>query len=130
MISNFFRLVYNDIPYEVFQKTPDRYLNIKPKYYDRVYLCVEDLRPTDAPNVLLPIKGFICKKFDDFEFADEYLQMMPNKDKIRSALIPVCKWCPQFLDTFVLKSYLKKIFWIGKHSFIRSDGQQRYKSNE
>lgn len=127
MISNFFRLVHNDVPYELLQKTPDSYLRPRPKYYDRVYLCVEDLRPTGAPNASLPIKGFLCKKFDDFEFADEYLQKFTNKDNLRSAMIPVCKWCPEFLDQFVLNRYLKKIFWVGRHSFVRSDGQQRYK---
>lgn len=127
MISNFFRVVHNDVPFELFQKTPEVYLQPKPKYYDRVYLCVEDLRPTGSPNVSLPIKGFLCKKFDDFEFADEYLQKFTNKENLRSAMIPVCRWCPQFLDSFVLKHYLKKIFWVGRHSFVRGDGQQRYK---
>jgi hypothetical protein len=127
MIANFFRLVHSDVPYELFYKTPDKYYNMRPKYYDRVYLCIEDLRPTGAPNVTLPIKGFLCRKFDDFEFADEYLQAFPNKDNIRSVMIPVCKWCPVFLDTFVLNSYLQKFFWIGKHSFVRNDGQERYK---
>lgn len=128
MISNFFRIVYNDIPFDLFQKTPESYLRPKPKYYDRVYLCVEDLRPSGQPNVSLPIKGFLCKKFDDFVVADEYLEeKFTNKDKLRSAMIPVCKWCPQFLDTFVLNIYLKKIFWVGRHSFVRNDGERRYK---
>lgn len=126
MISNFIRLIQNDVPYELFQRVSDRYRG-PPKYYDRVYLCVEDLREINGPNATLPIKGFLCKKFDDFEFADEYFQNMPNKEKIRSAMIPVCKWSPEFLDSFVLNSYLKKIFWLNKNSFIRSDGTKRYK---
>lgn len=129
MISNFFRIVHSDVPYELFQKEPK--LNIgyrsKSKYYDRVYLCIEDLRQTEMPNISCPINGFLCKKFDDFEFADEYFQKMANKDKIRSAMIPVCKWCPLFLDSFVLKTYLRKIFWKGRHSFIRSDGDRKSK---
>lgn len=121
MISNFFRIIHND---DVNFALDHKY-KPKPKYYDRVYLCIEDLRPTGQPNVSSPIKGFLCKKFDDFEFADEYYQQIPNKDNFRSTMIPICKWCPSFLDSFVLNSYLKKIFWIGSHHFIRSDGYPR-----
>ena len=125
MISNFFRIVHNDVPFDLFQKPRDDYLRPKPKYYDRVYLCVEDLRPSNTPNVSLPIKGFLCKKFDDFEFADEYFQKFTNKDKLRNAMIPICRWCPFFLDQIVLNIYLRKIFWVGRHSFVRSDGERR-----
>jgi hypothetical protein len=121
MISNFFRLIHNDVPYDLFQRIEYKEKS-PPKYYDRVYLCIEDLRPTGAANVSSPIKGFLCKKFDDFEFADEYLQKFPNKHDIRSTMIPICKWSPAFLDSFILNSRLRKIFWLGKHSFVRSDG--------
>lgn len=125
MISNFFRLVHNDVPYELFQRQPENYEKPRPKYYDRVYLCVEDLRPTGEPNTSHPIKGFLCKTFDDFEFADEHFQRLPNKDKIRSAIIPMCKWSPQIFDPIFLSIRLKKIFWIGKHLHVRSDGNRR-----
>lgn len=128
MISNFFRLVHNDFPHELFERPQlDIYNRPRPKYYDRVYLCVEDLRPNGEPNLSLPIKGFLCKKFDDFEFADEYFQKFTNKDKLRSTMIPICKWCPSFLDKFLVNYYLKKIFWIGRHSFVRNDGSSRQK---
>jgi hypothetical protein len=115
----FFNIVHNDVPYEIFQKLDTKNNGHHSKYYDRVYLCVEDLRPYDIPNKNQPIRGFICKKFSDFEFADEYYQKMPNKDKIRSAMIPICKWSPAWLDSFLVGFYLKKIFWLGRN-YVRN----------
>jgi len=115
----FFNIVHNDVPYEIFQRLDTKNNNMPSKYYNRVYLCVEDLRPYDIPNQNLPIRGFICKKFSDFEFADEYYQKMKNKDKIRSAMIPICKWSPAWLDSFLVGIYLKKIFWLGNH-YVRN----------
>lgn len=120
MISNFFRIIHSDDIHFALDQTNNKYKPLirKSKYYDRVYLCIEDLRPTGQPNVSSPIKGFLCKKFHDFEFADEYFQSMPNNDKLRSTMIPLCKWVPSFLDSFLLNIYLKKIFWIGKHNIV------------
>lgn len=115
----FFNIVYNDVPYEIFQRIETEKYRTKPKYYNRVYLCVEDLRPDGMPNHTGPIRGFICKKFSDFEFADEYYQKIQNHDKIRSAMIPICKWSPAWLDGFLINMYLKKMFWLGKH-YIRT----------
>ena len=102
-----------------FQRSDTKNNRHTPKYYNRVYLCVEDLRPSNKPNNNGAILGFICKKFSDFEFADEHYQKMPNKDKIRSALIPICKWSPLWLDKFILDIYLKKTFWLGRH-YVRN----------
>lgn len=124
MISNFFRIIHNDVPYELFQRS-DPSIYPHKKYYDRVYLCIEDLRPNNQANVVSPIRGFLCKKFDDFEFADDYLQTLSNKNNIRSTMIPICRWSPSFLDSFILSIRLKNIFWLGKHSFVRSDGSSR-----
>lgn len=121
MISNFFRIIHSDDVHFALDYNNNHKYKPKPKYYDRVYLCIEDLRPTGKSNVSSPIKGFLCQKFDDFEFADEYFQQMHNKDNLRSTMIPICKWSPSFLDSFILNSYLKKIFWIGRHSFIRDN---------
>jgi hypothetical protein len=118
----FFRRVYSDVPYEMIHR-PDPIINYKmpSKYYNRVYLCIEDLRPEYCPNKVLPIKGFICKEFSDFEFADEEFQMIKtNKGDVRSTMIPMCRWSPRFLDRFLLDMYLKKIFWLGKHTIISS----------
>lgn len=102
-----FRLVYNDVPFELFENPMKNEPN---KYYDRVYLCIEDVK---EPNNDAQIKGFICKKFDDFEYADTYAQSV-IKNKVRSAMIPICKWSPKFLDPFLLNMYLKQHFWGGK----------------
>lgn len=106
MIINIFKLVHNDVPFEIFQRNPITPPN---KYYDRVYLCMEDI----PDNNNMPINGFICKQFDDFEFAEKYLQDIKIKNR-RQAMIPICKWSPKFLDPFFLNMYLKKLFWIGK----------------
>lgn len=114
----FFSRVYSDVPYEMIHRPNNNEIYRMPnKYYNRVYLCVEDLRPSNTPNKDLPIKGFICKEFSDFEFADEEFQIIKTKKgDIRSTMIPICKWSPRFLDRFLLDIYLKKIFWLGKHS--------------
>ena len=103
------RVAYNDVPFELFQREP--MIPQPSKYYDRVYLCIEDVK--DSNNDSPQIKGFICKKFDDFEYADTYAQSV-IKNKVRSAMIPICKWSPKFLDPFLLNIYLKKHFWGGK----------------
>lgn len=111
-IPIFLNSFYNDVPHGLLQRI-DRHP--APKYYNRVYLCIEDLTPTNVTNHNMPIRGFICKKFGDFEFADEYYQNMPNKDNIRSAMIPICKWSPSWLDKYILDFRLKKMFWLGRH---------------
>lgn len=111
----FFNIVYNDIPYDIFQP-----LERQPpsKYYNRVYLCTEKVTTKNTDNNF-PIHGFVCKKFSDFEFADNYLHTIHNKDKIRSAMIPICKWSPAWLDKYILNFRLKKMFWLGKHSIYK-----------
>jgi hypothetical protein len=115
---SFFSRVYNDVPYEMIHRpNTDQNYRMSSKYYNRVYLCVEDLRPYNVPNKDMPIKGFVCKEFSDFEFADEEFQAIKmKKGDVRSTMIPICKWSPRFLDRFLLDIYLKKIFWLGKHS--------------
>jgi len=113
--------IYSDVPYEIIHRTNNNQTYKMPsKYYNRVYACTEDLRQYNKANDSSPIQGFICKEFSDFEFADEYLCLKTkNNSNIRHALIPICKWSPKCIDKFLLDIYLKKIFWIGKHSIRR-----------
>lgn len=104
--SSFFRVVYNDVPVDILQRDP-----IKPnKYYDRVYVCIEE------PNESSAIKGFMCKKFSDYENANKYVEGVIQNKNVRKAMIPICRWSPKFLDPFLLNMYLKKTFWGGKIS--------------
>lgn len=87
-------------------------------WYDRVYLCYEDI-VHKTPNNSLPIKGFKCYKYNSFENADagwdkdisEY-----NKMSIRVTMIPICKWVPQVFDNYILNWKLRNIYWLGKHT--------------
>ena len=93
--------------------------NNKNEWYDRVYLCWED---TDfkPPKTSAPIKGFKCYKYNSFEIADfdwntklqEYHRM-----NIRHTMIPICKWVPCIFDKYILDRKLKKMYWLGNHSF-------------
>lgn len=95
-------------------------------WYDRVYLCYEDV-PHYSPNYSLPIKGFKCYKYNSFENADlawnkdlsEY-----NKMTIRSTMIPICRWVPQIFDKYILNWKLKNMYWLGKHTI--GQGYNRY----
>lgn len=107
---SFFKVAYNDVPFELIQRGP-----IKPNYYDRVYVCIEELK-NNQPNNCEPIKGFICKKFSDYETANKYVESVTTNKNRRNTMIPICRWSPKFLDPFLLNMYLKKTFWGGKIS--------------
>lgn len=117
----FFKRVYNDVPYEIIHQKNSFDNRMPNKYYDRVYLCTEDLGPKGEPNKCLPIKGFVCKEFSDFEFADTEAQLLKLKyGDIRSTMIPLCRWMPRILDAFLLNMYLKRTFWGGKIKMYRN----------
>ena len=116
----FFKRVYNDVPYEIIQKNNFQG-KIPNEYYDRVYLCSEDLGSTAEPNKCLPIRGFVCKEFSDFEFAESEVRLLKLKyGDVRTTIIPLCKWTPRIFDAFFLNMYLKKVFWGGKIRMYRN----------
>jgi len=89
--------------------------NKKSNYYDRVYLCVEKNKSDD-----IIIEGFHCFRFKSFEDADSYYNNNNKNDSTiltRSTMIPICKWVPLFCDPYIINYKLKKLFWLGKHSF-------------
>jgi len=88
-------------------------------WYDRVYLCYEDV-PHKQPNDSLPITGFKCFKYNSFENADAGWHKDRhefNKMTIRVTMIPICKWVPQVFDKYILNWQLRDIYWLGKHTF-------------
>ena len=87
-------------------------------WYNRVYLCYEDVRH-NQPNDSLPIKGFRCYKYNSFENADYgWNNHSPefNKMNIRHTMIPICKWVPQIFDKYILNWKLRNMYWLGKHT--------------
>lgn len=117
----FFKRVYNDVPYDIIHGRPTLDNRDPNKYYDRVYLCTEDLGSNTESNKCLPIKGFVCKEFADFEFAAKEQMLLKLKyGDIRSAMIPLCRWTPRIFDAFLLDMYLKKKFWGGRIRMYRN----------
>lgn len=91
------------------------------KWYNRVYLCYEDIRHNE-PNNSLPIKGFNCYKYNSFKNADlgwNNHRLELNKMNIRVTMIPICKWVPQILDKYILNWKLINIYWLGKHKIVQ-----------
>ena len=87
-------------------------------WYDRVYLCYEDV-PHNQPNDSLPIKGFKCYKYNSFENADAgWNKDRPefNKMYIRVTMLPMCKWVPEIFDKYILNWKLRNMYWLGKHT--------------
>lgn len=87
-------------------------------WYDRVYLCYEDV-PHNQPNNSLPIKGFNCYRYNSFENADRgWDKDLPeyNTMPIRHTMIPICKWVPVIFDRYILDWKLKNMYWLGKHT--------------
>ena len=88
----------------------------KPKnpYYNRVYLCLEK----DYDNHGLPIKGFHCFQYHHFEEAHkEYYNIFSRFG--RPTIIPICKYVPSYFDPFIVNYKLKKMFWLGNHTFLK-----------
>lgn len=105
-------------------------INNSPKkstWYNRVYLCYEDVRH-NQPNDSLPIKGFKCYRYNSFENADYMFKKEPNKENIRHTMIPICKWVPQIFDKYILNWKLRNIYWLGKHTlYTRKMGNIPFK---
>ena len=100
---------------------------IEGNWYNRVYLCWEDTN-FDKPHTVNPVKGFNCYKYDSFEAADNVWQnTVSNKYKdmkIRSTIIPVCKWIPQIFDEYVINKQLRKMYWLEKNTFGIGDNNR------
>jgi hypothetical protein len=86
-------------------------------WYDRVYLCYEDV-PNNQPNNSLPIKGFKCYKYNSFENADNGWDNVISlqKNDIRHTMLPICRWVPVIFDRYILNWKLKNMYWLGKHT--------------
>jgi len=86
-------------------------------WYDRVYLCYEDV-PHNQPNNSLPIKGFKCYKYNSFENADAGWDNVISlqKNDIRHTMLPICRWVPVIFDRYILDWKLKNMYWLGKHT--------------
>lgn len=102
--------------------------NCSGDWYDRVYLCYEDLC-YNQPNDSLPIKGFNCYKYNSFKNADygwdSHIHIPEfNKMNIRHTMIPMCKWMPEVFDKYILNWKLRNMYWLGKHTL-----GQGYKMN-
>jgi hypothetical protein len=95
-------------------------------WYDRVYLCYEDV-PNNQPNNSLPIKGFKCYKYNSFENADNGWDNVISlqKNDIRHTMIPICKWVPVIFDRYILNWKLKNMYWLGKHTIGISNGYNK-----
>lgn len=87
------------------------------EWYDRVYLCYEDI---EKPNAHLPIKGFKCYKFNSFENVDTHSLSLKKHNEKRHTMIPICKWVPNIFDKYILNYKLKNIYWLGNISIYRN----------
>lgn len=92
-------------------------------WYNRVYLCYEDVRHNQS-NSVLPIKGFKCYKYNSFKNADSGFRPEFHKMNIRHTMIPICKWVPQIFDKYILNWKLRNMYWLGKHTI--GQGYNRY----
>jgi hypothetical protein len=95
-------------------------------WYDRVYLCYEDV-PHNQPNNSLPIKGFKCYKYNSFENADNGWDNVISlqKNDIRHTILPICRWVPVIFDRYILNWKLKNMYWLGKHTIGISNGYNK-----
>ena len=89
-------------------------------WYDRVYLCYEDV-PHNQPNNSLPIKGFKCYRYNSFENADNGWDNVISlqKNDIRHTMLPICRWVPVIFDRYILNWKLKNMYWLGYHTVNR-----------
>lgn len=95
-------------------------------WYDRVYLCYEDV-PHNQPNNSLPIKGFKCYRYNSFENADNGWDNVISlqKNDIRHTILPICRWVPVIFDRYILNWKLKNMYWLGKHTIGISNGYNK-----
>jgi hypothetical protein len=95
-------------------------------WYDRVYLCYEDV-PHNQPNNSLPIKGFKCYRYNSFENADNGWDNVISlqKNDIRHTMLPICRWVPVIFDRYILNWKLKNMYWLGKHTIGISNGYNK-----
>jgi hypothetical protein len=80
-------------------------------WYDRVYLCVEK-KPTWAIKNSVAVSGFECNLFDSLVAAEEFRRTTYSEHR-RSAILPICSFVPNMLDTAVLGTKLKNRFNMG-----------------
>jgi hypothetical protein len=89
-------------------------------FSDRVYLCWEDTN-FKLPTTYLPINGFKCYSYDSFKNADYALKNIIKPDnqsyKLRHTMIEINRWIPKIFDKYIINYKLKKMYWLGKHSF-------------
>ena len=118
--------IFNPFYYCSNPKNPN---NPNTHYYDRVYLCIEKEKEKEKDkvnfNMIAPIKGFNCLKFNNFEEADaEYYNNFSQFDR-RSTMIPICKYVPFYFDPFIVDYKLKNKFWLGKHNFLQQSKKNK-----
>lgn len=94
--------------------TPNKNTESGNNWYNRVYLCYEDV--SYKPNDILPIKGFKCYRYNSFENADKVSNKFYKMNNIRHTMIPICKWVPYIFDKYILNWKLRNIYWLGIHT--------------
>jgi hypothetical protein len=106
----------NDIAHINAIKTNDL---IKP-FPSRIYLCWEDTN-FKSPTTHLPINGFKCYRYNSFHCADYAWKNIIKPDyephKLRNTIIPINFWVPIIFDKYIINYQLKKMYWLGDHSF-------------
>lgn len=77
------------------------------KWYNRVYLCYENINNKENNNIYT-IYGVNCYKYSSLENAhfDSQVIMRNNLD-VRYTIIPICKWIPTIFDSLFLHYKLK-----------------------
>jgi hypothetical protein len=93
-------------------------------WFNRVYLCWE-YAIFRKPDSSLPIKGFKCYRFNNFENANNGRNYLLENDQespnVRHTMIPICKWVPQVFDKYILNWKLQNIYWKGHHMLGNGD---------
>ena len=95
--------------------TPEKPKKDNNKWYDSVYLCIQN---SSISNV--SVDGFKCFKFSNFKEADEYFDkknykiLTGGKEYHRHTMIPICKWVPIRYHKFFINYKLLKLFWVNK----------------
>ena len=105
--------------------------NNSKKWYNRVYLCLEDTNLNDI-NSFGIIKGFNCYRYKSFEHANAAFNkdFKYTKTNLRSTMVPICKWVPQIFDKYILDWKLKNIYWLGRHRILISRSGPKFKRFE
>ena len=97
-------------------KTEESKIPKKNDWFDRVYLCYED---TNQPNTCLPIKGFKCYRYNNYQDINVNVNNHIKNSEIRHTMIPICKWVPKIFDKYILNWELRNMYWLNKHTIYR-----------